>query len=124
MFFFLFCLDVQCWCWTHSLFAICGSALASCFEVAYYTTCPCHKSTRVDVHGKTKERKCKKEMTVTADASEPLVIRMLAWWLSSGSCAAGLDDMFSFASSSLMVELGQLGSETLLYFAVRPNVLT
>ena len=76
------------------------------------------------MHGKTKERKCKKEMTVTADASEPLVIKMLAWWLSSGSCAAGLDDMFSFASSSLMVELGQLGSETLLYFAVRPNVLT
>ena len=76
---------------THGLFAMCGSALASCFEVAYYTTCPCHKSTRVDVHGKTKERKCKKEMTVSADASEPLVIKMLAWWLSSGSCA-GLDD--------------------------------
>ena len=85
---------------THGLFAMCdcGSALASCFEVAYYTTRPCHKSTRVDVHGKTKERKCKKEITVSADASEPLVIKMLAWWLSSGSCA-GLDDMFSFASS-------------------------
>lgn len=53
-------------------------------SVAYYTTRPCHKSTRVDVHGKTKERKCKKEITVSADASEPLVIKMLAWWLSSG----------------------------------------
>lgn len=71
-----------------SLFLMCATvATASCSEVAYYTTCPCHKSVRIDMHGKNKERKCKKEMTVGPDVSESLVIRMLAWWLSNGSCA-------------------------------------
>lgn len=34
-----------------------------------------------------KKRECKKELSVTGERSEQMVIRMLAWWISSGPFA-------------------------------------
>lgn len=80
-----------CWVLLFSvvaLFLVLGTHGRKFSEVAYYATCPCHKSYRLDNKGMEKERKCKKEITVGEGQSEELVIRMMAWWLSSGVSSA------------------------------------
>lgn len=49
---------------------------------AFYVTCPCHKSVRAD----RTERKCKREISVTATASlsEEAVVGMIAWCFLQG----------------------------------------
>ena len=47
---------------------------------AFYVTCPCHKSVKEDG----KERKCKKEISVTTSISDEIAVRMIAWWLLQG----------------------------------------
>ena len=49
---------------------------------AFYVTCPCHKSIRDD--GTLKERKCKKEMSVSNRHSSEDIVRMMAWWVVQG----------------------------------------
>ena len=48
-------------------------------------TCPCHPSNS-ETTGK--ERKCKKELSVSTTLSDDIVVRMIGWWLLQGFCAA------------------------------------